>query len=119
MRRRDLHKHDASDNYVSRLLKHWAFAFPLPVNGRALLFEQITQETSNPFLWWNLAFVIIRWFFRNLILKPIDSAFQPVLYFSDVDSYPAYVIHRDSSTMHLLMAEQTISSGMMLNSGIV
>lgn len=119
MRRREVYEHDAFDSYVSRLFTNWAIAFPLPKNGRALLFEQIMQKTSNPFLWWNLALVIIRWSFRNLILKPIDSAFQPVLYFSDVDSYPANVIHRDSSTIHLLMTEQNISSGMMLNSGIV
>ena len=119
MRRREVYKHGAFDNYASRVLKHWAFEFPLPVNGRALLFVQIAQETKDPIPWLNVVLAILRWFFRNLILKPIDSAFQPVLYFSDVDSYPAYVIYRDSSTIHLLMAEQTISSGMMLNSGIV
>ncbi len=119
MKRREGFNHDAYDNYVSRLFKNWASAFPPPKNGRALLIEQTMQETSNPFLWWNLALVIIRWSFRNLVLEPIDIAFQPVLYFSDVDRYPTYITRRDSSTIHLLLIEQTISSGMMLNSGIV
>ena len=119
MRRREVYKHDAFDSYVSRLFKNWAFAFPLPVNGRALLLGQIAQKTNDPFLWLNLALVILRWSFRNLILEPIDIAFQPVLYFSDVDLYPNYVTRWDSSTIHLLMTERTISSGMRLNSVIV
>jgi len=94
MRRRDLHKHDASDNYVSHLLKHWVLAFPLPVNGRALLFVQIAQETKDPILWLNVVLAILRWSFRNLILEPIDIALQPVLYFSDLDMYPTYITHK-------------------------
>jgi hypothetical protein len=66
-------------------------AFPLPNKGRALLLEQITHKTKTPFLWLNLALALIRWSFRTLILEPIDIAFQPVLYFSDVDLYPIYV----------------------------
>ena len=119
MKRREVYKHDPFDNYASRVLKHWVFAFPLPVNGRALLFVQIAQKTKDPILWLNVVLAILRWSFRNLILEPIDIALQPVLYFSDVDSVPAHVIHRDLSTIHLLMTEQTISSGMMLNSGII
>ncbi len=119
MRPREVYKSDTFDRYMSRLFKNWACAFPLPKNGRALLFEQTMQETNNPFLWWNLALVIIRWSFRNLVLEPIDIAFQPVLYSYDVDWYPAYITRRDSSTIHLLLMGQTISSGMMLNSGIV
>ena len=91
MKRRDLYKHDTFDNYASRLLKHWVLAFPLPVNGRALLFVRIAQETKDPILWLNVSLAILRWSFRNLILEPIDIALQPVLYFSDVDPYPTYV----------------------------
>ncbi len=91
MRRREVYKHDAFDNYASRLLKNWAFTFPLPVNGRALLFVHIAQNTKDPFLWLNLVLAILRWSFRNLILEPIDIVFQPVLYFSGVDLYPTYV----------------------------
>ena len=87
----DVHKHDTFDNYVSRLFNNWVFAFPLPENGRVLLFEQITHKTNKPLLWLNLALAIVRWSFRNLILESIDLAFQPVLYFSDVDLYPTYV----------------------------
>ena len=94
MKRRDLYKHDAFDNYVSRLLKHWTFAFPLPVNGRALLFVQIAQETKDPILWLNVVLAILRWSFRNLILEPIDIALQPVLYFSDLDLCPSYMTHK-------------------------
>lgn len=119
MRRREEYKHDAYDNYVSRLFKNWAFAFPLPKNGRGLLIEKITHKAENPFLWWNLALVIIRWSFRKLILEPIDIAFQPMLYSYDVDRYSTYITRRDSSTIHLLLTEQTISSAMMLNNVIV
>ena len=103
MRRRDVFIDDEFDTNVSRLFNQWVLAFSPPKNGRALLFEQIMQKTSNPYIGWNIALVIIRWFFRNLILKPIDGIFQPVLYFSDVYAYPAHVIHRDSSIIHLLI----------------
>lgn len=91
MRRREVYKHDAFDSHVSRLFKSWVVTFSLPNNGRALLLERITHKPSNPFLWLNFALAIIRWSFRNLILEPIDIAFQPVLYFSDFDLYPIYV----------------------------
>ena len=91
MRRHEGYKHDAFDNYLSRLLIQWVFAFPLPKNGRTRLIEQITHQTPHPFLWPNLALTIMRWSFRNLILEPIDIVFQPVLYFSDADIYPTYV----------------------------
>jgi hypothetical protein len=91
MRRREVYKHDAFDNYVNRLLHNWVISFPLPSNGRALLLEHITHEASYSSLWMDLPFAILRWTFRNLILAPIDIAFQPVLYFSDVDLYPTYV----------------------------
>ena len=94
MRRRDVYKHDAFDNYAGRLLKHWAFELPLPVNGRARLFVQIAQETKDPILWLNVVLAILRWSFRNLILEPIDIALQPVLYFSDLDMYPTYLTHK-------------------------
>jgi hypothetical protein len=94
MRRRDTYKHDAFDNYASRLLKNWAFTYPSPVNGRALLFVHIAQSTKDPFLWLNVALAILRWSFRNLILEPIDIALQPVLYFSDLDMYPSYINHK-------------------------
>ncbi len=91
MRQREVYKHDAFDSYVSRLFKNWAFEFPLPNNGRRLLLNQVKYRANNPFLWFNLPLAIVRWSFRNLILEPIDIAFQPVLYFSDVDLYPTYV----------------------------
>ncbi|MGB2895300.1 MAG: hypothetical protein WBB65_03935 [Anaerolineales bacterium] len=91
MRRREVYKHDVFDSYVSRLFKNWAFEFPLPKNGRLLLLKQVKQTTDNPFLWFYLPLAVARWSFRNLILEPIDIAFQPVLYFSDVDLYPTYV----------------------------
>ena len=94
MRRREVIMSDTFDRYMSHLFKNWAFAFPLPKNGRALLYEQIAHKKDNPFRWLNLALVIIRWSFRNLVLEPIDIAFQPVLYFSDIDLYPTYVTHK-------------------------
>jgi len=115
MRRREVYKHDAFDNYISRLFSNWVFAFPLPKNGRVLLFEQITNKRDNPFLWLNLALSIIRWSFRNLILEPIDIAFQPVLYFSDVDMYYTLLHDRRISPLSLrLMTDQTLSIGMEL-----
>jgi len=119
MKRREEYIHDAFDSYVGRFFKNWVLAFPLPVNGRVLLLEQITQKTKGPFLWLNLALAIIRWSFRKLILQPIDIAFQPVLYSSDIGLYPTYVIHKDSSTLHRLMMVKTISSGLMLINVIV
>ena len=119
MRRREVYQHDAFDNYSSRLLKHWVLAFPLPVNGRALLFVQIAQEAKDPILWLNVVLAILRWFLRNLILEPIDIALQPVLYSADVGLNPTYVIHRNSASMHLRMTDQTISSGLMLINFVV
>ena len=94
MRPHDVHKQDTFDNYVSRLLNYWVYAFAPPKNGRSLLFEKITHKTTNPLLWLNLALAIVRWSFRNLILESIDLAFQPVLYFSDFDLYPTDVTYK-------------------------
>jgi hypothetical protein len=115
MRRREVFIHDAFDRYVSRMIKNWVFASPLPSNGRALLFEQITRTTNDPILWANLALAIIRWLFRNLILKPIDIAFQPVLYFSEADMYYTLVHDNRISPVSLrLMTDQNLSIGMEL-----
>lgn len=91
MKRREVYKHDAFDSYVSRLFHSWVISFQLPSNGRALLLGHITHEVSHPSPWIDLPFAILRWTFRNLILAPIDIAFQPVLCFSGVDLYPTYV----------------------------
>jgi len=112
MRQREVYKHGAFDSYVSRLFKNWVFAFPLPNNGRALLLEQTTHKTNNPFLWLNLALAIIRWSFRNLIIEPVDLTFQPVLYFSEINMICLpHHIRREMPISLRLVTDQTLSFG--------
>ena len=49
MRRRDVHKHDSFDRYLSRLLNSWVFEFPLPVDGRVELLTQAASKQISPY----------------------------------------------------------------------
>lgn len=98
---------DAMDVYLSRWLKNWVTAVQPTRNVKFALMAKL-REPHEPEPLMTRASAGLRWFMDNLLLKPLDLVFEPMLCSPGFEVYP-----RDTSKDHgtaLVMHSVTHSS---------
>lgn len=97
---------DPMDAYISKWLKSWVAAVRLPQDGRQALITRLSYE-KQPTSVEEQLLSIFRWTLENLLIKPFDMAFEPMLHSTGMEAYPQLYHHEHGPTLVMRSMSQS------------
>ncbi|MGD2058198.1 MAG: hypothetical protein PVF85_13320 [Anaerolineales bacterium] len=84
---------DPMDIYLDRWLKNWVAAVQPPRDGKQAIMQRLSYS-QEPVSVWAHIYAVSRWVLDNLLLRPLDLIFEPMMTSRGYEKYEV-LYHRE------------------------